>query len=393
LEAVVGSQIQYSKELRGETRPAEPVFSRSVSFRAEASIRVFGDPSRFKGGEFESRSSLVFHNFSQITGYSNREGSQKNYEMISDHVINNLVSEFASTFSFNRFKEILGLCGRVRSILANYSGTDCSERFGNFRTVNQFHKVMVSPIWCYSPEYSKDLGKRILDRSDPSLKYEEIKRIDSADLVRGCDLLTLEPSDKPVRKMIYNLREGIGGSELQKSILGEALIKATRYITISSRVYELCVYYLNTGLPEMPLIKHQEPKFHADMTRELFKLLNQAITWDPELSEVSELISRVAAFVYIKSHMCIYDRGSAAICEWFEKAIYKIHGFEVSYSKSKSVNLAALNMSFQEFSEIYPSYIHLQKIDFSLVDTLDLLKKAAWDIIPTSKSFKLCESS
>ncbi len=60
----------------------------------------------------------------------------------------------------------------------------------------------------------------------------------------------------------------------------------------------------------------------------------------------------VAAFRYLFAHAMPYERGSAAIGEWFEKAIYKHCGYDFSSGSSADLN-ALTSLSMSDFEGVY----------------------------------------
>jgi hypothetical protein len=73
------------------------------------------------------------------------------------------------------------------------------------------------------------------------------------------------------------------------------------------------------------------------------------------------LVSAMTILIYRISNATPYERGSAAIIEWLEVAIYKFHGYELEYSAEKNTNLESLTLSLKEFATVYPTCMQLNK--------------------------------
>jgi hypothetical protein len=106
------------------------------------------------------------------------------------------------------------------------------------------------------------------------------------------------------------------------------------------------------------MILHQDV-FLIDATlREIAKIFAQAVLCDKK--ELNELKSRIALFRYYFAHAMPFERGSAAIAEWFETALYAHHQLILHYNREKMVDLEALTTySLSEFVEKYDSMIEL----------------------------------
>lgn len=78
----------------------------------------------------------------------------------------------------------------------------------------------------------------------------------------------------------------------------------------------------------------------------------------------------MALFSYELAHAMPFARGSAAVAEWFEQAIYRFHGYELSYDNSKMVNLEALTTMLPEYFNNYDSLIKLEQIADVLPDSI-----------------------
>jgi len=108
-------------------------------------------------------------------------------------------------------------------------------------------------------------------------------------------------------------------------------------------------------------ILHQDPFLLETMLDDLAKIFKNVIAWDGK--NLKSLKDQVALFRYEFSHAAPFRRGSAAVAEWFERALYGAHGFKVAYNPDKMVDLEALTSSLKEFVDNYDSMITLTKIE------------------------------
>ena len=146
-------------------------------------------------------------------------------------------------------------------------------------------------------------------------------------------------------------------------------VTGTVRIQIGDKMYALTQYFTwlyrtcsNDPIERMTL-KSRVALIHQDLflieptLQEIAKIFKRAVEWDGK--EISRLQQDVAELEYLFSHCAPFARGSMAISEWIEMAIYESHGFEIKYKLP--VNLEALTLPFQEFVEKYPSMVDVQK--------------------------------
>jgi hypothetical protein len=105
------------------------------------------------------------------------------------------------------------------------------------------------------------------------------------------------------------------------------------------------------------VLLHQDPYLVDDMLKEISLLFKQAI--ETNKGDLKVLKERVALFDYLLGHTMPYERGTAAIAEWFEKSIYGYHGFDLSYVKGKMVNLEALTLPLKTFIDTYDTTVEV----------------------------------
>lgn len=118
----------------------------------------------------------------------------------------------------------------------------------------------------------------------------------------------------------------------------------------SPRVAPLGGYLKAMQYRSLVYILHQNSHVNDALT-EIAHLFEQAIRWDR--ADQQELIDIMAQINYKWAHAMPYIRGSAAIMEWIEQAVYAFHDLDVQYVKDKSINMEALTNSWPEFAHSY----------------------------------------
>ncbi|MBP9841138.1 MAG: hypothetical protein KBC64_01780 [Simkaniaceae bacterium] len=99
---------------------------------------------------------------------------------------------------------------------------------------------------------------------------------------------------------------------------------------------------------------HQDTPLIAPTLKKISTIFEKIILLNRE--DLPKLQEEMALFRYLFAHCCPFGRGSAAIGEWFERALYAYHGFEITHSTEKSGDLEALTaISFEQFRDGYPS--------------------------------------
>jgi len=138
---------------------------------------------------------------------------------------------------------------------------------------------------------------------------------------------------------------------------------------IDGKMYALSQYltWLNRNFEEDPVenmtnrsiisIIHQDPFLIEPMLKDIAKIFKKAIEWkDGNIKTLKEDVELLDCELH---HAMPFKRGSAAVSEWLEKAIYRYHEFNLTYNPKKMVNLEALTSSFNQFVENYDSMIEL----------------------------------
>lgn len=107
------------------------------------------------------------------------------------------------------------------------------------------------------------------------------------------------------------------------------------------------------------MIMHQDIFLINQTLQETAKIFARTICWDRK--NVQDIKDLLVLFRYYFAHPMPDERGSAAICEWFETAICSSHDYEIEYSKGKSVDLEALTTSkMSEFAKKYDSLVTIK---------------------------------
>lgn len=107
-------------------------------------------------------------------------------------------------------------------------------------------------------------------------------------------------------------------------------------------------------------ILHQDPFLVETMLTDIAKIFKRALEWNGE--KIGDLKGHMALFRYELAHAMPFHRGSAAVAEWFERAIYRCHGLHITYAPEKMVDLESLTSPLKQFVEGYDSMIQLEKL-------------------------------
>lgn len=107
-------------------------------------------------------------------------------------------------------------------------------------------------------------------------------------------------------------------------------------------------------------IVHQDPFLIEPMLKDISKVFKAALEWNGQ--DVKELINTVALFEYEFVHCMPHYRGDGAIAEWFERAIFRYHHYEVNYDQNKMVTFEAYTSTLKDFVEKYGKLVNITKI-------------------------------
>lgn len=147
------------------------------------------------------------------------------------------------------------------------------------------------------------------------------------------------------------------------------IVLASTSIEIDGRIYELSrlLTWVYTSKEEdviermkkvsKVLVFHQDTFTIDDMLNEISKLFKKIIEWDKQ--DKKKLINDMAMFRYLFSHCMPFSRGSAAVAEWLETAIYTYHGFRVNVDGLLDLE-AFSSLTLSEFLQRYKSLVSLE---------------------------------
>jgi hypothetical protein len=107
-------------------------------------------------------------------------------------------------------------------------------------------------------------------------------------------------------------------------------------------------------------IIHQD-EFLIDATlKDIAALFKKALMCDKE--NFSDLKDAVMLMSYELDHNMPLGRGSSAVGEWMEQAIYASKGYQMKYAISKLLNLEAVTSTLPEFVENYSKLTRFEKM-------------------------------
>ncbi len=118
-----------------------------------------------------------------------------------------------------------------------------------------------------------------------------------------------------------------------------------------------------TGRSKVTII-HQDPFLIESTLKEISKIFEKAVRWDSKTEELSVLKERVGLFRYLFAQSTPFNRGSAAIGEWFQDVIYNFHGYTAVQSfTDKAWDLEALTArSLGDFMGVYNELTRPEKL-------------------------------
>ncbi len=146
----------------------------------------------------------------------------------------------------------------------------------------------------------------------------------------------------------------------------------TRYLDVADQLHQISEYLIgfNDQAPKdtlqcmrenaITVILHQDAFLVDSMLADVAHLFKEALEWDG--SDPKMLKGRVALLQYELAHAMPFKRGTAAISEWLEMALYRHHGFNLIYNPEKNVNLEALTSPLSQFMEGYDSMLTIQPL-------------------------------
>lgn len=224
-------------------------------------------------------------------------------------------------------------------------------------------------------EYSKENYARICHQSS-------IKPLDSSHSLQECfnHLMTLDVlaaikkhsiEDYKRLKTTHLIRDIYLRFEGRKS----DWVMLTVRCEINGKMYALSQYltwmyrtfnddpidFMTTRIhPTVISIVHQDVFLTNDTLEDIANLFVEVLRWHGENKE--ELINLIGLINYLFAHAMPFARGSAAISEWIEMALYRFHGLNLEYNQTLSINMEALTLPLHDFIAKYPSMIKLSEM-------------------------------
>ena len=129
---------------------------------------------------------------------------------------------------------------------------------------------------------------------------------------------------------------------------------------------------------------HQDVCLIEDMLKEIGIIFSDIITWKTT-DMLSSLKEKIGLLQYLFAHAMPYDRGSEAISEWLESALYRYHGYSLNRKKGKRVNLYAFALDPHQFIQQYPSMITVNKTPAESAIMTDIASHSARKGIPNTE--------
>lgn len=101
------------------------------------------------------------------------------------------------------------------------------------------------------------------------------------------------------------------------------------------------------------MILHQDPFLIEPTLKEIAKIFAKALQWDRK--DQRELLHQMALMRYLFAHAMPFSRGSSAIGEWMEVAMFRTLGFsKFDYNLDRHIDLEALSsISLSQYTKKY----------------------------------------
>ncbi len=114
-------------------------------------------------------------------------------------------------------------------------------------------------------------------------------------------------------------------------------------------------------------VLHQDLFLINDAMKECEQIFSEIMKWDSKTATFTQLKNKVALLRYIFAEAMPYTRGSAAIAEWLEQAIYRAHGYTCTYHPNyprESVDLVAIsNLKYSDYLARYQQLVDCKPLD------------------------------
>ncbi|BBI16910.1 hypothetical protein [Neochlamydia sp. S13] len=172
------------------------------------------------------------------------------------------------------------------------------------------------------------------------------------------------PSPKLVSQDGQQYYEGHTKNFKSFFLLGTARLQVNKKLFASTQ-YFTWLYRDAENRPVERMLKcstviliHQDNLLINETLQEIASIFAKAVLVPQE--NLNELKNTMALLRYYLAHAMPFERGSAAIGEWIEGAVYGSHGLKVTYQKEKQVDLEALTSPlFSQFLNEYSDMICL----------------------------------
>ncbi len=319
------------------------------------------------------------------------------FEKTSKKIIKEIVKKIRNTIQRNGTGDAVGRCflklidslGQKRMKIAKKQETDEYIKFGQKRSLSLFTPLYHDSTYGeYGKKFTNGLlnlyknyrhtlesGSTMIIRDEKTQEYTSKFTLQ---LVKNTPILANHLSDnapqidqgiaayktKMYEKPDEDLGVIYGHMDLEKNGVPYSLSDYFVFINkdfIDSPFEEKAIYHM--------ILAHQDPRFIKNTMKEVKDCFIKCVNSQSE----QELKENVAIFRYLFAHMAPYNRGSASIAEWIEKALYKLkcpdkefrYGDQHSSSNRRPLaDLDALTaFTLSEFMEDYLSKIRLKKVD------------------------------
>jgi hypothetical protein len=265
---------------------------------------------------------LYSKNFKEI------KGNRRIFENSSEKVIKKLSKSFKSIKWMESeetkqayWDEILIVLGKDRRDIAIDQKSPTSEEFGALRDDR-----LITELGHHYAEYGALLRRKILENLPKSetepfiLRDQDIElRIEKEEAIYIRDDQGFETPLKSVQQY----RQSSSSWTVSVSLV---LSDQELPVVLSYAVLPIAPYRIEPGEERPVILNEQTTEQSEAIIRERF-----FDCFNSKTVSLEELKEKVVKFRYFFAHMSVYSRGSAAIGEWIEKAIYKSHGFSLEY--------------------------------------------------------------
>jgi hypothetical protein len=318
--------------------------------------------------------------------------SQELYEEKSYQTIHKLVKILKSNTVGSKYKTVLRMAARARRSLARQQNIDQdSEDFGLRREpkIHSSRNAFMTILRVQYQEYGKFLKKVVEQAIQKSAPFE---------LDQG---IVIEDVSIPLEENPLKLTSSVAICRLSSKVLLEkpyiyAELGTFDVFLVSVRLncdgrpsIETSKYIVPIAIENSPVIIHTDPKAFEDLEKIIEEQFHLCLLKEPDTNRLKK---KVAIFRYLLAQATLYQRGSAAIAEWIEKAIYKYHGFNFDYKYPKETLLekkpsgdldAFTNLHLTKYLNIYMKNAHIQV----LVEHEEFLEAVRLGNLPVIQEF------